>query len=134
MAHFYGIIHGSARTPATRIGTKNSGIETIAQGEHAGIRVYATNTSETTDVFTVAMTGGRYGASYKVLGSLIYNADPDTYPAPTTQWYTAVDPEISNLNARIEKLENALSIAIAALEDSNPIPGTSWLKRVLNAK
>lgn len=30
MSHFYGVVEGSARTPATRRGTKSSGLKTTA--------------------------------------------------------------------------------------------------------
>lgn len=129
MSYFYGIVNGRARTSATRTGSKGSGIETIIQSNHAGIRAYATHTRENADVFTVAMTGGRYGTSYRILGRLVHNAD-SSYPL---QWHTGVDPETSELKIKIEELKNALSISINALKDSRPPADTAWLESVLNS-
>jgi len=40
MAHFYGVLEGSARTPATRCGTKNSGLTAIAASWDGAIETY----------------------------------------------------------------------------------------------
>ena len=39
MAHFYGIVRGQARTETTRVGSKNSGIQTIAASWKGAITV-----------------------------------------------------------------------------------------------
>lgn len=59
MAHFYASINGTARTTATRCGSKNSGINGHIRGWSVGVKVYGFH-DETTggDVFEVWSTGG----------------------------------------------------------------------------
>lgn len=39
MAHFYGKVEGRGKTPATRLGTKTSGVQTLAASYEGAIKV-----------------------------------------------------------------------------------------------
>lgn len=41
MAHFYGVVRGSAKSPATRTGSKKTSLETIAASWDGAIKVLA---------------------------------------------------------------------------------------------
>jgi hypothetical protein len=57
MAHFYGNLQGS-RGEATRMGTKNSGIEAHVRGWGVGIYVSCFVDTDGTDVCVARQTGG----------------------------------------------------------------------------
>lgn len=40
MAHFYGDVSGKAKTPASRLGTKSSGLSTVAASWAGSVRVW----------------------------------------------------------------------------------------------
>ena len=69
MAHFYGGIHGH-RGPATRMGSKDSGIEVYAQGYGSRIGVsFHYNRSEECDAAGINIGGGyTSGAGSKYIG------------------------------------------------------------------
>ena len=70
MAHFYASIQGN-RSEATRMGTKNSGIEGHIRGWDIGAKVKCTFDPETKeDYVTVYLTSGSSGyKSDKLIGS-----------------------------------------------------------------
>ena len=77
MSKFYGSITGSAKTAATRCGSKNSGIESHTRGWNQGIRVsgwddsIGKNKGECVERFDIYLTGGSAGKSNdKYIGSL----------------------------------------------------------------
>jgi hypothetical protein len=77
MSKFYGSIEGSAKTTATRCGTKNSGIESHTRGWDQGVRVsgwddaIGRSTCECVERFDIYLTGGSSGKSNdKYIGSL----------------------------------------------------------------
>ena len=57
MSHFYGDITGSARTSATRRGTKDSGMSAHIRSWHMGVKVEVENINGT-DYITVWLTKG----------------------------------------------------------------------------
>ena len=63
MARFYGTTSGQAKTQATRIGSRNSGLRTTCNGWNAGVSVhgYAMGDSGEFDVFDIYMQGGNNG-------------------------------------------------------------------------
>lgn len=61
MAQFRGTLDGS-RGPASRLGTKNSGLQVTANGWHLGCSAYLTYDEEAdTDRITIYLTGGSSG-------------------------------------------------------------------------
>ncbi len=78
MSKFYGSITGSAKTAATRCGSKKSGIESHTRGWDQGIRVTASvqkvgpgRTLER-ESFEVYLTGGSNGKSNDIhIGTLV---------------------------------------------------------------
>jgi hypothetical protein len=58
MARFYGIIDGQARTAATRVGSKTSGIRAQAQGWNVGVTVYGDVNEDGEDEFRIYENGG----------------------------------------------------------------------------
>lgn len=59
MAHFYGDMEGSAKTQATRCGTKKSGISAHVRGWHFGVKVWVWYNAETgEDMVDINLTGG----------------------------------------------------------------------------
>tara|TARA_R100000808_G_scaffold1512_1_gene6907 strand:- start:1754 stop:2053 length:300 start_codon:yes stop_codon:yes gene_type:complete len=84
MSKFYGSITGSAKTAATRCGTKNSGIESHTRGWHQGVYVngyeverVGINNPECVERFDIYLTGGSadpsrgaYASNDKYIGSL----------------------------------------------------------------
>jgi hypothetical protein len=72
MAHFRAVIEGN-RGPASRLGSKSSGIVARINGWHSGVIVEATYDTVTgRDVFFVRATGGSSGG------------DPDIYVVDDT--------------------------------------------------
>lgn len=64
MAQFYANIQGN-RSEATRMGTKNSGIEGHIRGWNVGAKVYMSYNEETKqDECTVYLTSGSHGGGY----------------------------------------------------------------------
>lgn len=61
MSRFYASIEGSARTKATRCGTKKSGISGHIRGWNLGIRVEGSH-QEFGDTFTAWLTSGSAGS------------------------------------------------------------------------
>lgn len=59
MAHFIGALHGN-RGSVTRLGTPNSGIQTIARGRNVGVNVQG-NKEADGDVFTIYADSGSNG-------------------------------------------------------------------------
>jgi hypothetical protein len=59
VAHFIGAVQGS-RGAATRLGTPNSGINTIARGWNVGVNVQG-HKEDDGDVFTIYADGGSNG-------------------------------------------------------------------------
>jgi hypothetical protein len=78
MAHFYGSMAGSARTEATRCGTKNSGISAHVRGWDTGIMsdgVWANDR----EVYSVTLTGGSHDSRRPIqLASVVYDPASDT--------------------------------------------------------
>lgn len=76
MAHFIGFINGS-RGEASRLGTKNSGIEARAQGWNIGGRVAVRHNATTgKDEVTLEVTTGSNGSGHSLcLGTFIINAN-----------------------------------------------------------
>ena len=59
MAHFYGGVSGQGKTTATRLGSKNSGLETFANSWTVGVKCYGSrNRTADRDEIYVYMTGG----------------------------------------------------------------------------
>ena len=59
MSHFYGSMDGSAKTTATRCGTKSSGIGAHIRGWDSGVKVEAVHNPDTgRDSFMISMSGG----------------------------------------------------------------------------
>jgi hypothetical protein len=75
MAHFYGGVSGKARTTATRLGSKKSGLEVFANGWDSGVDVIARYDGEAgVDEFAIFMTAGSNGSSSRVhLGTVRRN-------------------------------------------------------------
>lgn len=73
MAHFYGMVYG-AKSATTRVGTKQSGIRAVAQGDHLGIEAEMI-VRDGIDVAIVKLTGGRYPAFEPVI---IWGSEEDT--------------------------------------------------------
>lgn len=69
MAHFYGGVHGN-RGIATRLGTKDSGLNAFANGWNIGVDVRLRHCKETDeDVVSVTLTNGsNSGGRDKFLG------------------------------------------------------------------
>jgi len=61
MARFYASIKGQAKTPATRMGGKKSGIEGHIRGWNVGISVTGVAGADNEDVFDVWLTAGSNG-------------------------------------------------------------------------
>ena len=61
MAHFYGEIEGQARTTATRIGSKNSGISAHVRGWDIGARVQCFVNDQGEDCVSIRLTSGSNG-------------------------------------------------------------------------
>ena len=59
MAHFIGALHGN-RGSVTRLGTPNSGIQTIARGRNVGVNVLGLKEADG-DVFTIYANAGSNG-------------------------------------------------------------------------
>jgi hypothetical protein len=60
MAHFYGEMYGQAKTPATRRGSKTSGLSGHLRGWNIGVRVELTH-RDGVDVIEVYQTNGSNG-------------------------------------------------------------------------
>lgn len=69
MAHFYGNIQGN-RGEATRMGTKQSGIEAHIRGWNNGVRVEGFVNAEGKDCFHIFATGGSHGGATKLIASI----------------------------------------------------------------
>lgn len=67
MAHFYGEVKGQAKTPATRRGSKNSGLEAHLRGWEIGVRVVLEYREGVGDVINVYRTSGSNGGGSDVL-------------------------------------------------------------------
>jgi len=67
MSHFYGEIHGQAKTPATRRGSKASGLEGHLRGWNIGVRVVLEHKEDIGDVIYIYRTSGSNGGSNDVL-------------------------------------------------------------------
>lgn len=67
MSHFYGEIHGQAKTPATRRGSKASGLEGHLRGWNIGVRVILEHKEGIGDVVYIYKTSGSNGGSNDVL-------------------------------------------------------------------
>ena len=79
MSKFYGSIEGSAKTTATRCGSKNSGIESHTRGWDQGIRVAGSVRESERESFEVYLTGGSAGKSNDIhIGTLV---DGTWFPA-----------------------------------------------------
>lgn len=72
MSHFYSTVEGSAKTVATRGGTKDSGISGHIRGWNVGVRVFGWHDEKTgEDVFEVYSTGGSNNSlTKKLLGTV----------------------------------------------------------------
>lgn len=67
MSHFYGEIEGKAQTPATRTGTKNSGMFAHIRGWGIGVVVNCNYDEEKEeDVISVSVSGGSNGRNGNV--------------------------------------------------------------------
>lgn len=77
MSHFYGSMDGSAKTTATRCGTKSSGIGAHIRGWDSGVEIDGYVDDDRRDVFLIRMTGGsnrrQVGNAY--LGYVTVNGD-----------------------------------------------------------
>ena len=79
MAHFYGTVTGQARTTASRLGSKSSGIEAHPRGWDVGVLVRGEVDADGNDRFYVYATGGSNGnANPKLIG--IVSLDSDGIP------------------------------------------------------
>ena len=67
MSHFYGEIHGQAKTPATRRGSKASGLEGHLRGWNIGVKVVLEYKEGVGDVVHVYKTSGSNGGDNDVL-------------------------------------------------------------------
>lgn len=68
MSHFYASIEGKARTPATRCGSKSSGIRGHLRGWDIGVRVIGQHRDEdNADDLLVIMTRGSNGRGPETL-------------------------------------------------------------------
>jgi len=63
MAHFIGYVTGRAKSTASRLGTKSSGIVAQAQGWSIGGRVDCWHSDDGVDVVEFTLTGGSNGAT-----------------------------------------------------------------------
>jgi hypothetical protein len=66
MSHFYGRVQGRGKTPATRTGTKSSGIQSHTCGWTIGIEVCITH-KDGYDIVEVYETAGSYNSQAKKL-------------------------------------------------------------------
>lgn len=66
MARFKGDVLGSAKSAASRLGSKFSGIYSHTRGWELGVRVGGDVTDDGRDVFSVAVTGGSNNGSKAV--------------------------------------------------------------------
>ena len=75
MAHFYGGVSGKARTTATRLGSKKSGLKVFANGWDSGVDVIDRHEGETgVDEFAIFMTAGSNSSHSKAhLGTVRRN-------------------------------------------------------------
>ena len=84
MAHFIGAVQGS-RASATRLGTPNSGINTVARGWNVGVNVQGRKEDDG-DVFTIyadsgsnGHTAGRYIGVVKLVdGKIVFTPAKET--------------------------------------------------------
>ena len=76
MAHFYGIINGSSKSSATRCGTRNSGLETVAASWNGAVRTTLYYDEETqTDMCRVELTQWQGQGTYRLLYSGPVNSE-----------------------------------------------------------
>ena len=77
MARFYGGVSGQAKTEATRLGSKKSGLNTFCNGWHCGINVNAFADEDTdADTFDIYATAGSTGDKHSFyLGRVVRNGD-----------------------------------------------------------
>ena len=79
MAHFYGGVEGKAKTTATRLGSRNSGIETFCQGWDSGVDVRG-EVSDGQDMFRVYVTHGSNGGGHDILlGTFLIQGDAPVF-------------------------------------------------------
>ncbi len=70
MSQYFGEVTGKARTTATRLGSKNSGISGHIRGWDIGGKVIVEwNEERQEDVVTIYLTGGSNGGKSKCLGT-----------------------------------------------------------------
>jgi hypothetical protein len=67
MSHFYGEVHGQAKTPATRRGSKASGLEGHLRGWNIGVRVVLKYKEGIGDVIHIYRTSGSNNVDNDVL-------------------------------------------------------------------
>jgi len=81
MAHFYGTLQGN-RGEATRMGTKNSGVDTVAASWRGCIRVYLTHNEETgEDEFRVEQGNWHGHGCYEIIAEGIVGQPAKTAKA-----------------------------------------------------
>jgi hypothetical protein len=91
MAHFYGSMAGSAKTEATRCGTKNSGISAHVRGWHSGVMAFGMHDSVSgNDHFEVRMSKGSSDMSSITLGHVRENPDGTVSFLPSAALIEAV--------------------------------------------
>ena len=79
MSHFYGSMTGSAKTVATRCGTKSSGISAHTRGWDCGIATEAHYREDGKEIHTVAITGGSNATRpVRTLADIVYDSKSDT--------------------------------------------------------
>jgi len=68
MAHFYGDVRGKAKTRATRVGSKTSGMNSHIRSWNKGIEIICDyNERDNKNIFEVYLTGGSNNSSNKRL-------------------------------------------------------------------
>ena len=84
MAHFYSRISGSAKTEATRCGTKSSGIRAVATGWDIGGEVVVRyNPTLQTDVVYLYTTRGSNRPTPSLVAAFALDADGNRYCVDT---------------------------------------------------
>jgi hypothetical protein len=78
MAHFRGTVEGS-RGEASRLGSKDSGLRTTANGWECGVEVDAAH-DVIGDVFYVYLTGGSNARNTRRLIARVFNGTADFFP------------------------------------------------------
>jgi len=121
MAHFYGTVDGKARTTASRLGSKNSGLMVTCNGWESGVRVEANyHENDDMDEFIVASNGGSGMGTGCGTFAIITKEEVIIRYAPrkemTLDEIAAMVAENAELKKKVERYEPAAKLIADVME------------------